>query len=400
MGFMAFAVVHMQKIKAGGIRGIQSHIHREHKPRTNPDIDVSRTHENYDVLCCRNFVQQIKETIKNFAPKTKTVRKDAVVLCDFIVTSDEKTMKAMPYEKQLAFFKDTVSWFSGRYGEANVINATVHMDETTPHLHLSIVPICGERLSAKSLFDRKELSALQTDFAKDIGARYGLERGVKGSERTHLSEQELKLETVKKELIELKAQLLAAREQAVKATQRAQEATKRFQDVEIALKPLQAEYEAKKAFVAACDKESNISYLYPSEAKVTKGHFGKPDTVTVPKRMWEAKWISANEKDALKREQKVLEDKIHDFKISASGSNMETLSGEVKQLQKKLEVTISDVYKWQIEARRSEKKFDNVMNKVNRTLSRIPENSAVNFVNEWKSQELQNRQNMDMEMER
>ena len=66
---MAFAVVHMQKIKAGGIRGIQSHIHREHKPRTNPDIDVSRTHENYDVLCCRNFVQQIKETIKNFAPK-------------------------------------------------------------------------------------------------------------------------------------------------------------------------------------------------------------------------------------------------------------------------------------------------------------------------------------------
>ena len=40
------------------------------------------------------------------------------------------------------------------------------------------------------------------------------------------------------------------------------------------------------------------------------------------------------------------------------------------------------------------------MNKVNRTLSRIPENSAVNFVNEWKSQELQNRQNMDMEMER
>lgn len=207
---MAFAVVHMQKIKAGGIRGIQSHVNREHPPKTNPDIDAKRTPLNYDLHPQDNFYQYIKNTIKNSAPKTKTVRKDAVVMCGFIVTSDEQTMKAMSPDKQRAFFKDSLKWFSDRYGEENIINATVHMDETTPHMHLSIVPITGERLSAKALFNRKELTAIQTEFAQDVGKKYGLERGREGSTNTHLTTQQMKLETIKRET----AQMLTRYQQA------------------------------------------------------------------------------------------------------------------------------------------------------------------------------------------
>ena len=50
-------------------------------------------------------------------------------------------------------------------------------------MHLGVVPITADRLSAKTLFDKKELTSIQTDFAKQVGERYGLERG-KG-ERTH-----------------------------------------------------------------------------------------------------------------------------------------------------------------------------------------------------------------------
>lgn len=240
---MAFAVVHMQKIKAGGIRGIQSHVNREHPPKTNPDIDAKRTPLNYDLHPQDNFYQYIKNTIKNSAPKTKTVRKDAVVMCGFIVTSDEQTMKAMSPDKQRSFFKDSLKWFSDRYGEENIINATVHMDETTPHMHLSIVPITGERLSAKALFNRKELTAIQTEFAQDVGKKYGLERGREGSTNTHLTTQQMKLETIKKET----AQMLT----------RYQQATVECREVEDMVSMLQEQKKALEGNITALQDEIN-----------------------------------------------------------------------------------------------------------------------------------------------
>lgn len=203
---MGFAVVHMMKIGKGGVRGIQSHNQREKESKKNPDIDKTRSDQNYDILNSSNinYNRAVKERIDNFATQTATVRKDAVVMCNFIVTSDEKTMKAMSPTEQKAFFEDSTKFFMNRYGAENVVNATVHMDETTPHMHLGVVPITDERLSAKNLFTRKELIALQTDFAREVGQPYGLERGKEGSERTHLSEQRLKLEAVKAEVKEVK----------------------------------------------------------------------------------------------------------------------------------------------------------------------------------------------------
>lgn len=204
---MGYAVVHMQKIKSGGVRGIQSHNKREHPPKTNPDIDLNKSAENYDIIYADNYQEKIKNIIRNFATETKTVRKDAVVMCNFIVTSDEHTMKSMTEEQQKDFFNDSVKWFADRYGAETIVNAVVHHDETTPHLHIGIVPIVGERLSAKKLFDRKELTAIQTDFSKQVGETYGLERGKEGSERTHLSEQRFKIETANEELQAIKEKI-------------------------------------------------------------------------------------------------------------------------------------------------------------------------------------------------
>lgn len=204
---MGYAVVHMMKIKAGGVRGIQSHNNREKPSKTNPDIKPTETHKNYNIIPSQHYQKDIKEKIKFFATETKTVRKDAVVLCNFIVTSDEQTMKAMSEEQQQAFFESSFLWFSDRYGAENIINATVHMDETTPHLHIGIVPITDDgRLSAKKLFDRKEMTAIQTDFARDVGKHYGLERGKEGSTRTHLSEQQYKIKTSEEKLNNMKQQ--------------------------------------------------------------------------------------------------------------------------------------------------------------------------------------------------
>lgn len=190
---VGYAVVHMMKIKSGAVGGIQSHNNREHEPKTNPDVDMSRSEDNYDLISCDNYKRSIKEKLSNLVESSRAVRKDAVVVCNFIVTSDNETMNALGADRQREFFEDSVKWFSDRYGADRVLNATVHMDETTPHLHIGVMPITQDgRLSAKAIFTKTEMKAIQTEFARDVGEKYGLERGVEGSERTHLSEARFK----------------------------------------------------------------------------------------------------------------------------------------------------------------------------------------------------------------
>lgn len=192
---VGYAVVHMMKIKSGAVGGIQSHNNREHEPKTNPDVDMSRSEDNYDLVSCDNYKRTIKEKISSLVESSRAVRKDAVVVCNFIVTSDNETMDALGADRQREFFQDSVKWFSDRYGADRVLNATVHMDETTPHLHIGVMPITQDgRLSAKAIFTKTEMKAIQTEFARDVGEKYGLERGVEGSERTHLSEARFKEE--------------------------------------------------------------------------------------------------------------------------------------------------------------------------------------------------------------
>lgn len=190
---VGYAVVHMMKIKSGAVGGIQSHNNREHEPKTNPDVDMSRSEDNYDLISCDNYKRSIKEKLSNLVESSRAVRKDAVVVCNFIVTSDNETMNTLGADRQREFFQDSVKWFSDRYGADRVLNATVHMDETTPHLHIGVMPITQDgRLSAKAIFTKTEMKAIQTEFARDVGEKYGLERGVEGSERTHLSEARFK----------------------------------------------------------------------------------------------------------------------------------------------------------------------------------------------------------------
>lgn len=190
---VGYAVVHMMKIKSGAVGGIQSHNNREHEPKTNPDVDMSRSEDNYDLISCDNYKRSIKEKLSNLVESSRAVRKDAVVVCNFIVTSDNETMNALGADRQREFFQDSVKWFSDRYGADRVLNATVHMDEATPHLHIGVMPITQDgRLSAKTIFTKTEMKAIQTEFARDVGEKYGLERGVEGSERTHLSEARFK----------------------------------------------------------------------------------------------------------------------------------------------------------------------------------------------------------------
>ena len=163
---------------------------------SNPQIDKRRTSGNYHIVKRqRSYTQFINDKIEALDLPTK-VRKDAVLMCSFVVGSDGAFFKNLSLQEQEKFFAECTRFFAKRYGEGNIISAIVHMDETTPHLHLNLLPIANGRLCAKKLFDRKALTALQTDLYKEVGAKWNLQRGKEGSRAKHLDTAEFKAKKI------------------------------------------------------------------------------------------------------------------------------------------------------------------------------------------------------------
>ena len=283
---VGYAVVHMMKIKSGAVGGIQSHNNREHEPKTNPDVDMSRSEDNYDLISCDNYKRSIKEKLSNLVESSRAVRKDAVVVCNFIVTSDNETMNALGADRQREFFQDSVKWFSDRYGADRVLNATVHMDETTPHLHIGVMPITQDgRLSAKAIFTKTEMKAIQTEFTRDVGEKYGLERGVEGSERTHLSEARFKEQKALEMANEHGAIAQELHVLAEDCKQELSEATRSLETVKQELSTMQDRkdtLQSEKERLEAIDKQTKVRVHEALEKQ-------KPVLLDLQKRISEAK---------------------------------------------------------------------------------------------------------------
>ena len=186
---------------------------------SNPQIDFTRTRNNYNIVKRqRSYTQFINDKIEALDLPTK-VRKDAVLMCSFVVGSDRQFFVSLSEEEQRQFFVDCTRFFAERYGEDNIISAVVHMDETTPHLHLNLIPIADGRLCAKQLFDRKELQNLQTDFYSAVGKKWNLQRGKEGSQAKHLSTAEFKAKKIIEQAHSEANELKATAEREVKIAQ-------------------------------------------------------------------------------------------------------------------------------------------------------------------------------------
>lgn len=201
---MSYLVCHVQKFKASDIKGTQIHNQRESKNSKNKDINRDRTILNYDLHNEKhiNYNHKIKDIIKDGYSVDKGIRKDAVVMTSTLVTSDNEYFKKLPHEYQEKFFKQTYEFLKEKYGEKNIVAAAVHLDETTPHMHLCSVPLTEDgRLSAKSLFNRKALLQLQSELPKHLQNKgFDVQRGEAGSEKPHLNTQDFKLKTKQEEL--------------------------------------------------------------------------------------------------------------------------------------------------------------------------------------------------------
>lgn len=226
---MSIAICRIQKIGSPkDIAGIQIHNRRERDhSNTNPDINHTRSNLNYTltvkpdesmpdgfVVKRQNAVEGsskpynalVEKRIRDAYTGKKAVRKDAVRCCEVLFTASGDFFYKNKHQTE-DFFKSCMRFAAKRFGAENIIAATVHMDEATPHLHLDFVPLTADgRLSAKSVLGgRKEMQKLQDDFYVQVGKKYGLKRGSRADidnpeaekPRKHLSTQRYKAEADK-----------------------------------------------------------------------------------------------------------------------------------------------------------------------------------------------------------
>jgi len=136
---------------------------------------------------------------------------------------------------------DNLKYLADTFGKENIVSAVLHMDEQTPHIHATLVPIVeGERkrkkkeeqvkkryrkkptdtvrLCADDIMTRLKLKSYQDTYAIAM-AKYGLQRGIDGSTARHKSTQQYYNETkkladsLKAEVVDLQIQKEAAQQE-------------------------------------------------------------------------------------------------------------------------------------------------------------------------------------------
>ena len=238
---MGYAVLHLEKAKGTDSR-MSAHIERTVHPK---NADRTRTHLNRELVQfpegVRNRTQAIAQRIETAGIRRK-VSANQVKAIRILLTGSNKGMKQMEAEGRIEdWCNDSLKWIRETYGEQNLVSAVLHMDEKTPHIHATVIPIVtGERrkagqeeqngkkkyrkknpqdvrLCADDVMARHRLKHYQDTYAQAMN-KYGLQRGVDGSLAKHISTMQYYKQLVEQQdsLQENIENLLGLEEEAMK----------------------------------------------------------------------------------------------------------------------------------------------------------------------------------------
>ena len=213
---MGYVVLHIEKA-AGTDAAMSGHVERRITPA---NVITTLTYLNEELVefpkGVTNRTEAIQHRLDNAGLERK-IGKNQVRALRVMLSGSPVDMKRIRQAGQLdAWAKDSCGWLQKTFGKENVVSAVLHLDEKTPHIHATVVPITrGERRKAKlereknaqsgkrtyrtkkdrprlcadDVMARDKLKAYQTTYAEAM-AKYGLQRGIDGSEAKHISTQQ------------------------------------------------------------------------------------------------------------------------------------------------------------------------------------------------------------------
>ena len=245
-------MAHITKFKLPSMGQIFAHVNREKnliRKYGNADIDVSKTHLNYDLQHGDIDVLQ-----KRLESVSHTKRHDLVACCGVVVTLPRE-LENEPEHTQRAFFDWCKLFFDKKFGEQNCIYATVHNDESTPHLHYGFVPTVTKERKFRSAEKKDEL---QAHVAKIFPAVRVVAPTSAKRLKKNVSIGELKAQTAEK----LEKELASQRELTKQAEINAEEA-------------LKAHKNAQKTLEDSTTLSEHLKRLSESKIERKKAHLGR-----------------------------------------------------------------------------------------------------------------------------
>ena len=205
---MGYISIQINKAKGSADTGASDHIERKTMPK---NADSTRTHLNRELVEFPDGVADRTEAISHrirTAGIRRKITPDQVRAIRIVLSGTHEDMVRVQDEGRLdEWCDDNLQWLHRTFGKENTVSAVLHMDEHTPHIHATVVPIVtGERrkarkkqadgkhtyrkkanavrLCADDLMSRERLVAYHDSYAKAM-AKYGLQRGIRGSEARH-----------------------------------------------------------------------------------------------------------------------------------------------------------------------------------------------------------------------
>jgi len=178
-----------------------------------PDnADKTKTRLNRELIQfpegVRNRTEAVQYRIDHAGLHRKVGKNQTKAIRVILTGTHEQMMKIVQSGKLDKWTAANLKWLKDTFGEENVVSFVLHMDEKTPHLHATVVPIVtgerkrksregekkyrthnGPRLSADEVMGRVRLSTYQNTYAEAM-REFGLQRGVIGSTAKHQSNGE------------------------------------------------------------------------------------------------------------------------------------------------------------------------------------------------------------------
>ena len=201
---MSYAIIRNTNYKMKNLSGIYRHNERKNTNYSNKEINKQNSKLNYSIKAPYSTYEKMFNDIRKKYDLKGMIKKVSNVMCEFIITSDKEFFNNIGEEETKRYFQ-TAYKFVANYnnlGEDFIVSAKVHMDESTPHMHIVFIPVvhkkdkngneiskiaCSEYWKGKDSYKK-----LQDNFYSYITkAGFNLERGNK-KENEHIPIEKLK----------------------------------------------------------------------------------------------------------------------------------------------------------------------------------------------------------------
>lgn len=135
-----YAILRFTKYKGPEIGHIESHNERtKEKYASNPDVDTSRSHLDFHLVTPQ--CKYRAEAERQIAEACCRTRSDSVRVVETLVTASPEFFKGKKKSEVKAYFQEALDFIREHQDPKTIISAVVHMDEKTPRMHLSFVPL-------------------------------------------------------------------------------------------------------------------------------------------------------------------------------------------------------------------------------------------------------------------